>query len=453
MPVSVVLFVAVVVVVLLAIAAQSAASPARIDGFVARYRLSLGDAGRAYVADHLVRTRRYRVAGVIGAFVVIAIVSAPAGSIRWDLDTVAAGWLLGAAAAESALARRSPGRRDERLVPRWLIAVPYLAGGVCLLAGIALYQVEAGHVVRWTFLALLVLGVTARAVMVAEDRGSPDDADARSADRAVRANSVATITAVGTAVAIAFEFRAGASVRPVDANDGGLGLIWLIGVVAILVMITRVAPWSMRPEGGRLHRPEVQLLAVTTVLAVATAGYFGTRWWHDRPPYQPSAVHAAVTVRFTDQEHADQDLSAYDAVGLQTVIGDAGDQMLIGRLTLRRPAAATAKDTYYVVLIDRGRGRDVKGIFTVDGNGWDGRLDVLPDRYPWLFALRPEDRGDGFEISPSAVIVAADQTSATFAAVIPDRSGITANDLLMAIILMGPDGQIYWAAPVPVTAA
>ena len=46
-----------------------------------------------------------------------------------------------------------------------------------------------------------------------------------------------------------------------------------------------------------------------------------------------------------------------------------------------------------------------------------------------------------------------DQTSATFAAVIPDRSGITANDLLIAIIFVGPDGQIYWAAPVPVTAA
>ena len=42
MPVSVVLFVAVVVVVLLAIAAQSAASPGRIDGFVARYRAEPG---------------------------------------------------------------------------------------------------------------------------------------------------------------------------------------------------------------------------------------------------------------------------------------------------------------------------------------------------------------------------------------------------------------------------
>ena len=198
--------------------------------------LSLGDAGRAYVADHLVRTRRYRVAGVIGAFVVIAMVSAPAGSIRWDLDTVAAGWLLGAAAAESALARRStrPARRTVGAALADRGAVRRRRRSVSL-AGIALYQVEAGHVVRWTFLALLVLGVTARAVMVAEDRGSPDDADARSADRAVRADSVATITAVGTAVAIAFEFRADASVRPVDANDGGLGLIWLIGVVAILV--------------------------------------------------------------------------------------------------------------------------------------------------------------------------------------------------------------------------
>ena len=135
------------------------------------------------------------------------------------------------------------------------------------------------------------------------------------------------------------------------------------------------------------------------------------------------------------------------------MIGDAGDQMLIGRLTLRRPAAATAKDSYYVVLIDRGRGRDVKGIFTVDGNGWDGRLDVLPDRYPWLFALRPEDRGDGFEISPSAIIVAADQTSATVVALIPDGTGITADDLLIAMVLVGPDDQIYWATPVPVTAA
>jgi hypothetical protein len=178
---------------------------------------------------------------------------------------------------------------------------------------------------------------------------------------------------------------------------------------------------------------------------VATAGYFGWQWWHNHPPYQPSAVQAAATIRFTDQEHADQDLSAYHAVGLQKVIGNAGDQTLIGRLTLRRPAAASAEDTYYVVLIDRGRNCDVNGIFTVDGNGWDGRLDVLPDRYPWLFALRPEDQGDGFEISPSAIVVAADQTSATFAAVIPDGAGITTNDLLMAIILMGPDGQIYWA--------
>jgi hypothetical protein len=101
---------------------------------------------------------------VIGAFVAIAIVSAPTGTIRWDLDTIAAGWLLGAAAAESALARRNTGPRDERLVPRWLIAVPHVIGGACLVAGIVLHHVEPGHVVRWTCLALVVLGVTVRAV-------------------------------------------------------------------------------------------------------------------------------------------------------------------------------------------------------------------------------------------------------------------------------------------------
>ncbi|MGW4463197.1 hypothetical protein [Micromonospora sp. NPDC004704] len=195
------------------------------------------------------------------------------------------------------------------------------------------------------------------------------------------------------------------------------------------------------------------------VLLVAVGGVAGWRWWHNRPPYGPEALAATATLSLVDQVTADAAISP-----AQVEQAGAGDQIVLGRVTWVRPPEPQVDGSFRIVVLDK-RTRLMPGFINVTsarpdavGAGSDGSLDRAEKRYPWLQGIGKREVNGSFWSAGSAVTVSSvDASPVTLVVVLhPARRGtppeqavatapVAVTDLLVALINVGPDGQVYWA--------
>lgn len=208
---------------------------------------------------------------------------------------------------------------------------------------------------------------------------------------------------------------------------GGLGIGWL------LAHADRPPLWSA--------------CAYAVVLVLASAAVLGWARWRDHPPYPASAVHAAATIRFTDQTSFATDAASLGVAGLHPLVDTVGRQF-VGRLDYRVPAGAEPDTVYTVAVIDKRRNRMADWLADADGGGWNGFMSELPERYPWLSAFEaPRTPEGGYGEPGMAVSWRADRPGpSAFAGNFIDGEGLTAEDIMVVLVCTGPQNQTYWVS-------
>lgn len=206
-------------------------------------------------------------------------------------------------------------------------------------------------------------------------------------------------------------------------------------------------------------RQRAGLLIGVVVLLVGVGGVVGWRWWRGLPPYGPEVLAATADLDLVDQATADS------AFGLGNVerAGD-GDQIFFGRVTWQRPPNPQVDGSFRIVVLDK-RTRRMPGFVSVTsarpddvGAGSDEALDRAEERYSWLRGIGMHKVDGGFLTAGSSVMVSSvDASPVTLVFVLhPQRPGTppewtvatapaAVSDLLVALISVGPDQQVYWA--------
>ncbi|MEU9513197.1 hypothetical protein [Micromonospora sp. NPDC048169] len=193
------------------------------------------------------------------------------------------------------------------------------------------------------------------------------------------------------------------------------------------------------------------------VLAVAAAG--GWRWWRQHPPYGPEALHLRSSLEFVTHDEAQVALgSAY-----QAPVTYDGDQLVLGRVSWQEPPAPLDGGYFALFLVDKRT--DLKpSVFAVAapqesvGMGSAGVENRIPDRYPWLRGAGDIRVGENEWLSAGSRLSIIDTLASplTFVVLFPHlerherahpiaTAPVTLPDLLLALVYMGPDGQVYWA--------
>jgi hypothetical protein len=203
----------------------------------------------------------------------------------------------------------------------------------------------------------------------------------------------------------------------------------------------------------------VGLLLGVAVLLVGAGGVAGSRWWHGRPPYGPEALSARATLSLVDQATANAALEPVNA----DVAADGG-QVFLGQVAWDRPPHPQRDGSLRIVVLDK-RSHLPPGHIAVKsprpddvGTGSDGALDLAQERYPWLRGAGTRKVNGSYVTSGDAILVyRVDASPVTFSIALhpalegtpPEQMVATApaaaEDLLVALICAGPDGQVYWA--------
>ena len=207
-----------------------------------------------------------------------------------------------------------------------------------------------------------------------------------------------------------------------------------------------------------MRRRAILILSVAILLA-GVGGVGGWHWWNNRSPYGPEALDARATLQLVDQATANAALkpvTAYTATR-------AGDQIFLGRVTWTRPPKPQKDGSLRIVLLDK-RSHRLPGFISVAsgtsgnvGTGSDDSLDIAQKRYPWLQGAGDRKVNGGWVNAGSVVDSSIYAAPVTFETVLhtaspetpPEQMVATApaavKDLLVALICVGPNGQVYWA--------
>jgi hypothetical protein len=320
-----------------------------------------------------------------------------------------------------------------------------LAAATVVVTGAALALDRAGLILAWGAGALattLAVGVTNSHVLRRP-----------TAVQAVARHAVGTITGGGSALVAwclvqGFAVADGRFFDAAGTAAHGIEFLWTLGGLVIAMLIAAAA------RGMPRWRPLGQVLLAVAVLVVVSAGWAGYSWWQDRAPYSATAVRAGAAVRFTSFEGFSKDAEALGITGLNRMVDQPGQRQFVGRVTYTRPAGTDHDDTYHVVVIDKRQNRVAHQMFGLDsGGGWSSTMSSLADRYDWLSATAPTVTDEGFSFPGSEVSGAADSPGPiAFVGSFSDADDLSPSDLLVVLVLTGPDEQIYWAAPVGLAA-
>ncbi|OJF09756.1 hypothetical protein [Couchioplanes caeruleus] len=195
------------------------------------------------------------------------------------------------------------------------------------------------------------------------------------------------------------------------------------------------------------------------LLLAGVAGVAGWRWWHHRVPYGPEALNAHATLEVVDQATADAALKPGNAEQAED-----GDQIFLGRVVWNRPPNPQKGGSFRVVVLDK-RSHLPPGFIAVASaepdavsTGSDGSLDIAQQRYSWLRgAGTREVNGQAWSSGSAIYVDSVDASPVTFQFVLrparpqtpPENMVATGpakpEDLLVALISAGSDGQVYWA--------
>jgi hypothetical protein len=235
--------------------------------------------------------------------------------------------------------------------------------------------------------------------------------------------------------------------------------IRITGGAAVITVIVGAAGFT-RCALLRDVRKRAGLILGVALLLTGIGGDAGWRWWHNRPPYGPEALSARATLQLVDQATANAAFRPFNAV---VATGD-DDQIFLGQVSWNRPPHPQKDGSFRIVLLDK-RNHLPPGFIAVTSarpddvsSGSDEALDIAQRRYPWLQGAGTRSINGSYWSSGSAVFVdSVDASPVTFQVVLrpavegtpPESMVATAPaavaDLLVALICVGPNGQVYWA--------
>ncbi|MFC4019464.1 hypothetical protein ACFOW4_16185 [Micromonospora sp. GCM10011542] len=198
------------------------------------------------------------------------------------------------------------------------------------------------------------------------------------------------------------------------------------------------------------------MLAV--ILAVVT--FVGWRWWHNRPPYGPEALAIKSSLQFVS--HGEAQVALGEKV--YAPVSNGRDQLVLGRVSWQTPPKPLDGGYFAIFLIDKrtnlkpGSFSALSPLQEAVGLGSAGVENKIADRYSWLQGTGDVREGNSWWSYGSRLAVSDGNASPlTFVAPFPHVEGplraavhvptapVAISDLLLALVYMGPDGQVYWA--------
>ncbi|MBV1851841.1 hypothetical protein [Catellatospora tritici] len=203
------------------------------------------------------------------------------------------------------------------------------------------------------------------------------------------------------------------------------------------------------------RRTIVATLVVTTVLASGLA----FKVWRDTPPYGPEVLHATAALRPIEWDEATAEI--YNAPHPR------GGQLIHGQVTWESPPVDAGGQFEVLVIDKRSHLKPYDIVQKVPGRTHSGMtqapwyiLDEVERKYSWLRGAA--DLRDGDKVmtgTPSSLSVLPQANGVTFVAqFIPKASypserahkfwataPVEPSDLLVALVYISADDQIYWA--------
>ncbi|AYF32283.1 hypothetical protein CSH63_33555 [Micromonospora tulbaghiae] len=199
-------------------------------------------------------------------------------------------------------------------------------------------------------------------------------------------------------------------------------------------------------------------MALAVVLA--SVAFVGWRWWHNHPPYGPEALAIKSLLQIVSHEEAQAALGEK----VYAPVSNGRDQLVLGRVSWQIPPEPLDGGYFAIFLIDKrtnlkpGRFSASSPLQEAVGFGNAGVENKIPERYPWLRGAGGVKEGNTWWSYGSRLAVSDGNASPlTFVALFPHVEGllraavhvptapVAISDLLLALVHMGPDGQVYWA--------
>ncbi|MET8461553.1 hypothetical protein ABZ422_20095 [Micromonospora zamorensis] len=193
---------------------------------------------------------------------------------------------------------------------------------------------------------------------------------------------------------------------------------------------------------------------------LAVAAFVGWRWWHNHPPYGPEALAIKSSLQFVSHEEAQAALGEK----VNAPVSNGRDQLVLGRVSWQTPPKPLDGGYFAIFLIDK-RTNLKPGNFSASsplqeavGLGSAGVENKIAERYSWLQGAGDVREGNSWWSYGSRLAVSDGNASPlTFVAPFPYVEGplraathvptapVAISNLLLALVYMGPDGQVYWA--------
>lgn len=193
---------------------------------------------------------------------------------------------------------------------------------------------------------------------------------------------------------------------------------------------------------------------------LAVVAVVGWRWWHNHPPYGPEALGIKSSLTFVSHEEAQAALGE----NVPAPVVNGRDQLVLGRVSWQTPPRPLDGGYFAIFLIDK-RTNVKAGSFSVSSPrqeaisaGGAGVENKIAERHPWLQGAGDVKVGDTWWSYGSRLAVSdGDASPLTFVAPLPYLEGaqreaagvatapVALSDLLLALVYLGSDGQVYWA--------
>jgi hypothetical protein len=213
---------------------------------------------------------------------------------------------------------------------------------------------------------------------------------------------------------------------------------------------------KQQPDSMCAMRRTRVCVSLCLAAALVAGGVVTQRWWHNRPPYPASALHATAELHPVSPDGA----QAFLGPDVNAPLVGSGGQLVAGTITWNKPPTTDGYFSTYVI----DKRTDLKPRYmeatsskvSAGGNSWD---NAVATKYPWLTGAGDIYKdGSWWEGGCDLMTPAASGlTRVTFVAVFPNHdpddpnadlhasAPVDVSDLLVVLVFTGTDNQIFWA--------